>query len=400
MAGYPGQMSATADSRSALVRRSDFPLTERAAYLNSAGLGLMAAPVIRQHETFAMDLAERGTLAYFDKLYEIKQAPRAASARLFGAPLDCVAIVTSVSEAISQIAWWLRPRAGRNVVSIDIDAPSVTYPWLRVAEETGAEIRLVNAIQDPAALSIEQIASLVDDNTAAICVSHVQWRTGHRFNLSELAALAHGHGALIVIDAMQSAGVVPLDVVASDVDVLVTGSYKWLCGFAGVGACYVRRDLIDRLRPILVGANSVDNLPADADIDGCTINLPKTAIRLEYGSSAHTARFIFAHAINYMLDIGIERLLGHTQRLNRTLAEGAKLMGGVVVTPLDKECRAGILTVRFPGRDPFVLAARLAERGVIVMARLGGLRFSPHAFNDDKDVESALSALEEVVSRG
>lgn len=385
------------ESRQALVRRSDFPLTERVAYLNSAGLGLVPAPVLRRHEIFTKELAELGTLAYFDKSQEIKQTPREASARLFGAPLDCIAIVTSVSEVIGQIAWWLRPSARQNVVSIDIDHPCVTYPWLRVAEETGAKIRLVNAIDDPEALSFEQIATLVDNNTAAICVSHVQWLTGYRFDLSKLAALAHAHGAILVVDAMQSAGVVPLDVVSSDVDVLVTGSYKWLCGFAGVGACYVREQLAEQIRPILVGFNTAPNITAGADLDSRTINLPKAALRLEYCSSAHSARFTFTHAIDYMLDIGVHRILEHTQALNRKLAEGAKLMGGVPVTPLDKDHCAGILTIRFPGRDPVALAAILAKRGIVVMQRFGGLRFAPHAFNDDTDVESALCAIEEAV---
>src|SRR5690606_37419976 len=122
----------------------------------AAAIGLVAAPVLAGHEAFARYLAECASAVFFDNVDAILQGPRIAGAKLFGADPGNVAAATSVSEAISQIAWWLYPRSGQNVVSLDIEPGAVTLPWLRVAEDTGAEVRLVSVRDDPASLSLDK----------------------------------------------------------------------------------------------------------------------------------------------------------------------------------------------------------------------------------------------------
>lgn len=378
-------------------RQSHFSSARRAGYLNSAAIGLVPAPVLAKHETFARDLAERGSAAFFDNVAAILQGPRSAGARLLGAKPDTVAATTSVSEAISQIAWSLHPGAGKNVVSLDIEPEAVTLPWLRVSEETGVEVRLANLRGDPGALSLDHIAELVDRNTAAVCLSHVQWVTGYRFDLEKLAELAHSHGALLIVDAMQSAGIVPIDVHACNVDVLVAGSYKWLCSFGGVAACYLRRELIDSFRPVMVGARSSDPQPPYDDIDPRKLSLPDDARRLEYASTAHASRIAFAAAVEYFLEIGIENILTHVQELGTLLMERLRELGGRVATPQEPAARGGIVSVEFPGQDAVRLTAALAARGVTVSPRMGILRFAPHFFNDGDDIERAAHALRQVL---
>lgn len=390
----PGEAGQRVD---VLALARDYAGARRAGYLNAAAVGLICAPVLARHEAFARDLAERGSAAFFDHADAILKGPREAGARLFGADPGSVAATTSVSEAISQVAWWLRPRAGQNVVSIDIEPEAVTFPWLRVAEDTGAEVRLASLRDDPASLSLDKIAALVDRNTVAICLSHVQWITGYRFDLKALADLAHAHGALLIVDAMQSAGVVPIDVQACDVDVLVAGSYKWLCSFGGVAACYLRPELLERFRPVMVGARTSDPMPPYDDIDPRRLNLPDDARRLEYASTAHPSRIAFSVAVDYLLDIGIEKILAHTQMLGSMLAEGLLKLGARVITPMDEQRRAAILSAAFPQHSALSLARQLAEQGVAVSPRLGLLRFSPHVFNDEEDIERALSTLARIL---
>lgn len=380
-----------------LALARDYAQVRRAGYLNSAAIGLIPAPVLARHEAFARDLAERGTAAFFDNVDAILKGPRAAGARLFGADQSSVAAATSVSEAISQVAWWVHPRAGQNVVSVDIEPEAVTLPWLRVAEDTSAEVRLASLRNDPASLSLDKIAALVDKNTVAICLSHVQWITGYRFDLKALADLAHAHGALLIVDAMQSAGVVPIDVQVCDVDVLVAGSYKWLCSFGGVAACYLRPELLARFRPVMVGARTSDPIPPYDTIALPRLILPDDARRLEYASTAHPSRIAFSVAVDYLLDIGIETIQAHTQRLGSMLAEGLLQLGARVITPLDEQRRAAIVTATFSEHSAADLARQLARQGVSVSPRLGLLRFSPHFFNDEEDVERALQALAKIL---
>ena len=176
--------------------------------------------------------------------------------QLINADPETIAIGTSFTEALCQVAWWVRPGAGRNVVSSEVDFPSVTYPWHRIAEDTGCDVRLVGVLDDPEGFDVGKVAAHVDDSTAVICISHVQYLTGHLLDLTALAELAHRHGALLIVDATQSAGQVPIDVSASGVDVLIAGSYKWLCSTFGAAICYISPGLLESFRPPFVGWRS------------------------------------------------------------------------------------------------------------------------------------------------
>src|SRR5579871_5012848 len=124
------------------VRRADFPALDEVTYLNTASVGLVPKSVFDRVPEFERSLALNGTTR-FDEATElgVLEATRRAAARLFGADPDNVAIASSFTEALCQVAWWARPAVGTNVVSTDVDFPSVTYPWYRVAEESGCDVR-------------------------------------------------------------------------------------------------------------------------------------------------------------------------------------------------------------------------------------------------------------------
>jgi len=381
--------------------RKEFPITERLTYLNSGGLGIIPISVQHRSHQFAQRLATEGTRAYFEYAEQVKYGPRRAGARLFNAEPNTIAIVNSVSEVTSQFAWWVRPRAHQNVVAIDIDHPSATFPWLQVSRETGHEVRFVRAAEDPASLSIEGIAALVDDNTAVISVSQVMWTSGHRFDLRQLADLAHAHGALLVIDATHGAGVVPIDAPASGADLIAAGAFKWLCGYSGVAVCYIRPGLMEQVQPLLVGHNngtpSLQLQPSGCD--ATRIDLPPDATRMEYGSSSHVARYTLGLSIEYLLEMGIDRVEAHVQSLGTRLFAGLAALGAQVLTPLDCSQRAGIITARFPGHDGPEVVQALDALNVIVIPRLGGVRFTPHFFNNGADIDTALASVARIIGR-
>jgi len=202
--------------------RDDFPTLSELTYLNTASVGLVPAPVIKQLRDFDDDLLARGTTG-FDEVQEIAvlDAARNGAATLVDCNADDIAIVSSFTEALNQIAWWVRPSRAQNVVTTDAEFPSVTYPWIRVAQETGAKVRFAPLLDNSASFEFERLAELVDSSTRVVCISHVQYLTGRRHDLSDLAELAHGKGALLVVDATQSAGQVPISVKGSSVDVLI-----------------------------------------------------------------------------------------------------------------------------------------------------------------------------------
>jgi selenocysteine lyase/cysteine desulfurase len=379
----------------ALAPREHFPHLADVTYLNSGSIGLMPLPVQEAAAAFERDIWLRGTTG-FDEAAETGclEDARTAAARLLNAGRDDVAIVKSATEAFGMFAWWVQPPAGTNVVTIDIEHPSTAYPWLRVARETGAEARLVRVWDDPASLSLAAVAEQVDANTSVIVASYVQYSTGYRFVLRELGELAHAHDALLAVDATQAAGMAPLDVDADDIDLLVAGGYKWLCGPFGAAVAWLRPELRERFDPPLVGWRSTVD---PYTFDSRTMPLAPSARSMEYSTMGYGSAVALGKALEYVLDLQVERVLAHDHALAARLADGLDRLGASVLTPRDDAHRGGIVTARYPGRDGEEVAARLNDAGVIVSPRFGATRFSLHYFNDEGDVDRALETLARIL---
>jgi len=377
------------------LRREDFPAFERFTYLNTASAGLVPSAAVRAAHEFEAELAQAGTTGMDeDTEVGILDGARLAAARLLGADPATISIGSSFTEAVCQVAWWLRPGKGQNVVSSDADFPSVTYPWHRIAEDTGCQVRLVSVLEDPDAFDVGKIADEVDPATAAICISHVQYLTGHLLDLHDLATLAHDNGALLIIDATQSAGQVPINVAETGVDVLITGSYKWLCGTFGAAACYLRPALLDRFRPPFVGWRSTEH---PYSLDARWKPLASTARRMEYSTGSYAAAIAFGHAIGYVSTMSLDAIATHNAELANQMTAGLAERGARLLTPSDPRRRAGTVTARFPGHDGEAVAGELTRRGVIVSPRVGSTRFSMHFYNNSDDVDRALAVLDEVL---
>jgi len=377
------------------LRRDDFPALDRFTYLNTASTGLVPVSAVRPAHDFEAELAQAGTTGMDeDTEVGILEGARNAAADLLGAAQETIAICTSFTDALCQVAWWLRPGRGQNVVSTDVDFPSVTYPWHRISEDTGCEVRLVSVLEDPQGFDIDKVAERVDSATAAICISHIQYLTGHRLDLIDLATLAHDHDALLIVDATQSAGQVPIDVTATGVDVLITGSYKWLCSTFGAAACYLSPPVLERFRPPFVGWRSTEH---PYSLDARWQPLAATARRMEYSTMSYAAAIAFGHAIRYISAMSLNEVAAHNAELASQVADGLTHRGATLLTPADPRRRAGTVTARFPGQDGESIAAELTARGVIVSPRVGSTRFSMHFYNNSDDVDHALAVLDEVL---
>jgi selenocysteine lyase/cysteine desulfurase len=156
------------------------------------------------------DLAQNGTIS-FDEAAEqyVFSSLHQVFARLIGAKPRDIAVGSSFTELVASVAWAMMPGREENIVGVDVVFPSTIYPWLRVAHTTGCEIRLLPTTDyyaDP-----EELVNLIDDNTAVVAISHVEFGSGQRYDLRYLAESAHSSGALLVVDATQSAGAIPIE---------------------------------------------------------------------------------------------------------------------------------------------------------------------------------------------
>jgi len=373
-----------------IVDPKDFPASGKSIYLNAANVALMYQGAEKAITEWQKDLAENGSIN-FDEIAEaaVLGDLHNAAARLFNALPADIAVGSSATELISSLAWAVAPGHGTNVVNTDIVFPSTLYPWLRVARHTNCEVRLAKGEDSYA--SPDDLIQLIDDRTAVVCLSHVEYSGGQCYDLKEMADVAHAHNALLVIDATQSAGAVPIDTQVCGVDALVTGGYKWLCGPFGAAVMYLAPHLQDKLDPGLVGFRSHKDM---WDLQADRVEFPATAQRFEYSTMAYGCAIGLARSIDYIVDVGVERIFSYNKHLADLLIQGLEDLSVEIISPRSETERTSIVAARFPGKDPEEVAQKLKAAQVMVSARKDFVRFSPHLYNQSSDIERALEVIE------
>ena len=371
-----------------LATLETYPPAGRMAYLDAASVGLMHAGAARSINGWQQALAQEGTVA-FDEEAEVRilDGLSSAAAKLFEARPEDIAIASGETPLMASLAWAVSPPEGSNIVTSEAAHPSTVYPWMRVAEATEAQVRWARG--EDHYVAPETIEGLIDDRTEVVCLSHVEYGTGQLHDLRRLAELSHAHGALLVVDATQSAGQVPIDVEATGVDAIVASTYKWICGPFGAGVMYVSPRL-QETSPGIVGWRSHEDM---WDFQADRLVYPRSAKRFEYGTMAYGTALGAAEAIGYLLDLGIETIATHNTAIAEELRLGLQDLGADILSPGDAKERSAIVAARFPDRDSRALTAALKAQSVVVSLRRDFIRFAPHLYNDSQDVQKALSAL-------
>jgi len=381
------------------VNLEDFPTARTVTYLNSASISLMPRPAIDSMVEFQRKVASGGTIG-FDESAETQalEGARNEAASLLGAHREEIAVLSSATVGICSFAWSLNLKRGANVVSTDADFPSVVHPWMRLRAEKGIEVRL--AKNHDGVVDENELEKLVDDRTAVISISHVEFGTGQRFDLRWLSELAHSHGAFLIVDATQSAGLMPIDVHRDEVDALVASGYKGLLGPFGVSLFYLKWDLVEKLEPPLVGWRSA---PDPYNLNVTELTFAKDAKKFEYSTMDYACPIGLAESMRYLTKIGHKNLTSHvlsmTKRFIDIVRNNQRFPHTIALTPEEEGAHASIASFRFKGRDQSVIAGELVKRHIIVSQRFDGVRFSFHAYNTEEDLLRANQTLEEILSK-
>ena len=366
-----------------------FPPAGRYVYLDAASVGLSHAKGAAAISDWQRALAEQGTVAFteHDEVACLDNL-NSATAQLFNAPTDDIATASSETVLMSSLAWAVMPQAGTNIVATQTTHPSTVYPWMRVAQHTGAEVRWANA-DEALAVDPDELEDLVDDNTSVVCLSHAEWGTGQVFDLKRFSDVAHKHGAICVVDATQSAGQMPIDVAATGVDAIATSTYKWLCGPFGTGMMYVSPKL-QTLSPGIIGWRSHKNM---WDFQADRFEYADSAKRYEFGTMAYGTAVGATESINYLLDVSIERITEHNREISGQLMCGLHDLGAEILGPENPDQRSAIVAARFPGKDSADFTKTLKQANVIASLRRDFIRFSPHLYNNTDDIDQGLAAI-------
>ena len=376
-----------------IVSEKDFPTANKFVSLNAANVALMYHGAHQAIIEWQDDVALNGSNNFDDNSEEtvFRELHQVAS-RLINAVPEDIAAGSSATELLCSLAWAISPSKDQNVVSTEIVFPSTVYPWQRVASSTGCEIRL--AKEKDNFIHINEIITLIDQHTAVVCISHVEYGNGQTFDLHLLAEAAHEHGALLVVDATQSAGAIPIDVQACSIDALISGAYKWLCGPFGAAFMYLAPHLQTKLEPGLVGFRSHKNM---WDLDASRIDYPQSAQKFEFSTMAFGCAVGLTRAINFLNDVGVENIFQYNRQLADRLIEGLQTRGAVITSPLEDKSRSSIVRAHFENIGSNKIIQSLKRAGVFVSRRGDSIRFSPHLYNSISDIDKALAEIDNIL---
>ena len=367
--------------------RRQMPVTGRWAYLDHAAVAPLPGPAQAALAEWAEDAAETGDTSY-EGWSERIEGVRALSARLIGAELEEIALVRNTTEGINLVAEGFPWQRGDNCVTLADEFPSNLYPWMNLADR-GVETRRVPT--DEGRVDLGRLADACDRRTRIVTISWVGYSTGWRNDVDRLAEIAHRHGALLFLDAIQALGVFPLDVRQTPVDFLAADGHKWLLGPEGAAIFFTRREHLERLRPIGIGWNSVRHAH---DFSHIELALKETAARYEGGSPNSAGMIALGASMELLARFGSEALAKRIVEITDLACQRLAEVGATVVSDRRSEHKSGIVTFELPGKEPQAARRRCLEQGVALSCRTGRLRISPHAYNNADDVERLVEALE------
>lgn len=370
--------------------REQMPVAQRWAYYDHAAVAPIPRRALDRIVAWGNQAVEDGDVPWPSWNREV-EAARALTAELIHAEPAEIALVPNTTFGINIVAQGLDWKPGDNVVIPEGEFPSNVYPWM-VLGDRGVELRQVP--RDGIRVCPDRIAQACDERTRVVAASWVGFASGYRLDPSELARVAHDHGALFFLDAIQGLGVFPLDVQATGVDFMAADGHKWLLGPEGAGVFFARRELLDQLRPFNVGWNSVAH---GNDFSHIELRLKDSAARFEGGTQNMAGMIGLGASLGLLKDFGLgpshsaiaEQVLQQAGRLASALHD----IGAIVESRHDSQTGSGIVSFDYHGHTTATDRARLLEMGIVVSCRNGRLRAAVHAYNNDDDQDRLIESL-------
>jgi len=372
--------------------RSEFPILGKTTYMISHSLGAMPARVYDRLREFADVWATRGVRAWAEGWWEMPVTVGDLVGQIIGAGPGEVVMHQNVSICQSLICSCFDFAPPHNkIVYQSLDFPSVIYVY-EAQRRRGARLAVVES-DDGMTIPMEKMLAAIDKETLLVPISHVLFKSAYLQDARAIVDRAHAVGALVVLDCYQSAGTVPIDVKALNVDFVVGGSVKWLCGGPGAGYLYVRPDLRGRLEPTVTGWMAHREPFA---FEAGPINYAPNAFRLLHGTPHVPALYSARSGYEIILEVGVERIRAKSQRQTQRLIALAVERGLRVTSPRDPTRRGGTVTIDVE-HGPAV-TQELIRREVLVDYRPGaGIRVSPHFYTTDEEVEYTVAQIAEIV---
>ena len=377
-------------------RREEFPTLASGIHLLSHSLGPVPratrASMQAYYEAWEHHTSED---AWATSWWEMSAAVGDRIAAILGGDAGSVQVQPNASVALSSVlsCFDFTSTKRNKIVAGALDFPSMRY-LLDAQTPIGARVETVSS-DDGISIPTERIVEAIDDATALVALSHVSFRSSCRVEVEPIVEKARRHGALVLLDTYQSAGAMELKAREWQVDFLIGGTIKWLCGGPACGYLYVRPDLQRSLQPRLTGwvAHA-----APFDFATPPMRYDNSVRRFAQGTPSIPALYSVLPGLQIVDEIGVPTIRAESERRTEWMIEFAVEHGWKVNSPREVNRRGGSVMIYVD--DGPGMVTRLTERKVFVDSRPGvGLRMSPHFFNTDEEVKEAMEVLAELISQ-
>jgi cysteine desulfurase/selenocysteine lyase len=390
--------------------RDEFPALEQQVFLDSACVSVAPQRAVTKLRAF-LDMAAycpsgSSTQHHLD-MDAMRSPARPQLAKLINAGESDIALVESTTHGLNLVANAIPLRRGDRIVLCDLEFLEIAIPWIQKRDEVGIEIDTVPNRNGQ--ILIDDIGAAITAKTRVVAISSVQWSNGFRCDLDALSHLCRERGVLLIVDAVQQIGAIPLDVQETPVDAIACGGHKWLMSPFGCGFLYLSKEFREKVTLPLAGYLSVaepqggwgtyfqtPSITPVSDYD-----FVDNALRWETGGTANYPGAIgLAESVGLINDIGIDKVGEHVMCLTDYLIDSLHQQSIEIVTPLNRRHRSGIVTFSLgSAEDNIALTDFLQQHKVLVSVRytsdVGGVRVSCHLFNNRGDLDRLVALVGE-----
>jgi kynureninase len=372
--------------------RPEFPILTRTNYMISNSLGAMPGGVYDALRSYADIWATRGVRAWEERWWMLALEVGNELGALMNATENSVSTHQNVTTCQAVVASCFDFSGTRNkVVYSDLNFPSVMYFW-EAQRQYGARVQMVKT-DDGITVPTQRLLDAIDEQTLLVPISHVVFRSAYINDAQAVIEKAHKVGAHVVLDTYQSLGTVPVDVTALNVDFACGGVLKWLCGGPGVAYLYVRPDLGKKLEPKLTGWFAHQDSMA---FETGPIRYTDPPFRFMNGTTHIPALEACRPGLRIIREAGVDKIREKSKRQTARLIQLADQHAWRINTPRDPEKRGGTVSIDMP--DSQQVCRDLLARDILVDWRpKAGVRFSPHFYNMDEEIDLAIVAVEEIL---
>ncbi|MBA3352203.1 MAG: aminotransferase class V-fold PLP-dependent enzyme [Blastocatellia bacterium] len=368
--------------------RSLFPATKKYTYLNSAAVSPLPITAVDAVRSQLDDVALNGSRNYLDWV-ATKNRARSLIADMLGADANNVAFMRNTSDGLAAVASGLTWKDDDNIVSFAGEFPANFYPWRRVRDMFGVELRL--APEREGRIDIDELTAMIDSNTRLVAISAVQFASGFASDLERIGRAAHAVGALFVVDIIQALGARGFDLPGLGIDVAAGASHKWLCAPEGCGILYVSDEARDRIDPSFVGWISVET---PWDFDDREQPLKPNALAWESGTGCASLFYGLEQSAKLLTETGLERIQDHLEDLTDYLCELLAGKDYELVSSRTPGEKSSIVCIRHRGGLTCTeIAEHLEKENIVVSPRGDRVRIAPHFYNNREDIERLVSCL-------